>query len=203
MCSPGKSTAWALSCAPSASPAPPSRSVWPTLSIIFSASPGSRGVLCLLDAKAASQRQRRHEIAQKYAAKPGSDVGVAVTHQNPTVFRGVQLGVQGLDGIGSVDDPPDFVGGSEKPYDLRPCPAPTLADGRIALPPEARFEGRHRFLGGRGIDSLADGLHPKSRMPPQSGRAGLARIRRILLLALVRAGFMDQLHKVKAIFGSR
>ena len=63
----------------------------PTLSIISSASPGATGVLPQLDATAASQRQRRHEITQKYAAKPGSDVGATITRQNQTVFRGVQL----------------------------------------------------------------------------------------------------------------
>jgi IS5 family transposase len=43
MCSPGRSTAWGSSCAPSASPAPRSRSAWPTWPITSSASPGSRG----------------------------------------------------------------------------------------------------------------------------------------------------------------
>ena len=40
-----KSIAWGWSCAPSVSPAPPSRSAWPTWSIISSASPGLRAVL--------------------------------------------------------------------------------------------------------------------------------------------------------------
>jgi IS5 family transposase len=41
----GQSTGWALSCAPSASPVPPSRSAWPIWSIISSASHGSRAEL--------------------------------------------------------------------------------------------------------------------------------------------------------------
>lgn len=86
----GKSTAWALSCAPSASPAPPSRSVWPTFSIISSASPGSRGVLRLLDAKAALQRHRRHRNYPKntlpHPANPGSAVSAAVTPSKSDSF---------------------------------------------------------------------------------------------------------------------
>jgi len=56
---PGKSTEWALSSAPSGSPAPGSRSAWPTWSIISSASHGSKAELRLLDMETVHQGTER------------------------------------------------------------------------------------------------------------------------------------------------
>ena len=56
---PGKSTEWALSSAPSGSPAPGSRSAWPTWSITSSASHGSKAELRLLDMETVHQGTER------------------------------------------------------------------------------------------------------------------------------------------------
>src|SRR3546814_14120736 len=69
-----------------------------------------------------------------------------------------ELGIDGFDRMGCIDDPPDLVGKGKKRDDFGPCPAPALADGGISLSPEARFEGRKSFLSGRGIDGRVDGF---------------------------------------------
>lgn len=71
-----------LSCAPSVSPGPPSRSEWPTLPITSSASPGW-GAYCarLMQKPPPPRRRRRHGNCQEYVApsgSPGSAVRAAV-----------------------------------------------------------------------------------------------------------------------------
>src|SRR3546814_16168307 len=69
-----------------------------------------------------------------------------------------ELGIEGFDRIGRIDDPPDLVGKGKKRDAFGPCTSPALADGGLALSQEARFEGRESFLSGSGIDGPVDGF---------------------------------------------
>lgn len=64
----------------------------------------------------------------------------------PGAHRPAQFGVQRLDGIGRVDDPPDLIGEGEERDDLGPGAAPALPDGRIADAPGTGLECRQGLL---------------------------------------------------------
>src|SRR5580700_7658331 len=69
-----------------------------------------------------------------------------------------ELGVQRLDGVRGVPDPPHLAGeGVERDY-LAPGPPPALADGRIFSAPEAFLEGAKRGFAGIGVDGSVDPL---------------------------------------------
>lgn len=95
MCSQDKSTEWGWSCSPSVSPAPPSRSAWPTWSITSSAWHGLRGELRLHDIKTAPKMSRKgqNQTKIKQTAKPFMPSAAIQTPspQNYCVLRGVQL----------------------------------------------------------------------------------------------------------------
>ncbi|SEK00434.1 hypothetical protein SAMN05518849_12541 [Sphingobium sp. AP50] len=69
-----------------------------------------------------------------------------------------KLGIQGLNGIGGLNDPPDFGVKVKNGMTLGPRLAPTLADGGITLTPDAGLECRQCLLGSRGIDGASNGL---------------------------------------------
>jgi FkbM family methyltransferase len=69
-----------------------------------------------------------------------------------------QLGIQGLDRIAGVDDPPDVVREGEERDDLGPGPPPALADGGIAGAPGTGLECAQRLFGRIGIGSAVDFL---------------------------------------------
>lgn len=54
----------------------------------------------------------------------------------PGAGRPAQLGVQGLDGAGRMEDPSDVTGEGVEGHHLGPCPLPALADGGGAAPPD-------------------------------------------------------------------
>jgi IS5 family transposase len=80
MCSLARSIAWASSCAPSASPAPRSRSAWPTWPITSSASSGSRGELRPLDVKTSVCGRFRHGNQRISTQKPGLTINLVRLH---------------------------------------------------------------------------------------------------------------------------
>ena len=69
-----------------------------------------------------------------------------------------QLGVQRLDGIRGVQDPPHIAGEGVKRDDLAPGAPPALSDCRVFLAPEALLEGAKRGLAGIGIDGAVNAL---------------------------------------------
>ncbi len=69
-----------------------------------------------------------------------------------------QLRVQGHDGIGRADDPADIAREREERDHFAPGAWPALADGGIALAPEAGFERRKRRFGGNSIGGPANVL---------------------------------------------
>ena len=95
MSSPDKSTAWASSCALSASPALASRSAWRTLPITSGVSPGSRGVLRPHDTKTGSQSRLQAENRQTKRQRTGttrpSRAVTSPSGRNQSVLRGVPL----------------------------------------------------------------------------------------------------------------
>src|SRR5262245_40589934 len=67
-----------------------------------------------------------------------------------------QLGVQRLDRVGGVDDPPNAFGKSEERDHEFPVAAPALYDGRILAAPRALREGLEGSLAGGGIGCAID-----------------------------------------------
>jgi hypothetical protein len=55
--------------------------------------------------------------------------------------RSAQLGIERLNGIRGVQNPPDLAGKGMERHDFGPSPAPALADGGVFLAPAAVLEG--------------------------------------------------------------
>ncbi len=69
-----------------------------------------------------------------------------------------QLGVQRLDGIGGVEQPPDLQGKGIERHHLAPGAAPALADGGISAAPGAGLERRQGRLRRSGVNRPVDVL---------------------------------------------
>ena len=70
----------------------------------------------------------------------------------PGPDRPPQFGIQSLDRIRGVQNPPDIDGESVERDDFGPGASPALADRRIFLAPVALFEGGQRVFAGVSID---------------------------------------------------
>ena len=66
--------------------------------------------------------------------------------------RSAQLGIERLNRVRRIQNPPDITRKSIERDDLGPGPAPTLADGRIFLAPAAILKGRQCGFAGGGVD---------------------------------------------------
>jgi hypothetical protein len=71
----------------------------------------------------------------------------------PCPDRSAKLGIQRLDGVRRIQNPPDIAGEGVERDDLAPGTPLALPDGRIFLTPEALLEGAKRGFAGIGIDS--------------------------------------------------
>src|SRR5215217_6530423 len=69
-----------------------------------------------------------------------------------------QFGIERLDGIGRIQNPPHLAGEGIERDDLGPGASPALADSWVFPAPRARLEGAKRGLAGIGIDRPVDVL---------------------------------------------
>src|SRR6201987_4248153 len=76
--------------------------------------------------------------------------------------RSAQLGIERLNRIRRVQNPPDITGKRIERDDLGPGPAPTLADGRVFLAPAAILKGRQGGFAGGGVDRAINLLERRS-----------------------------------------
>src|SRR3954454_21289610 len=74
----------------------------------------------------------------------------------PGPHRPAKLGVERLDRVRRVQQPPDVAGEGVERHHLSPGAAPALADGRVLAAPGTLLEGGERRLAGSGVDRAVD-----------------------------------------------
>ena len=76
----------------------------------------------------------------------------------PGPDRPAQLGIERLDGVRRIQNPPDVAGKGIERDDFAPGAPPALADRRVFLAPGALLEGGERGFAGGGVDGPVDVL---------------------------------------------